>query len=339
MFGGQDLISSITPIYYVSAVVGLSSSFATGTVGNRKFPKGKWLIFYHIIYFFIHLFFIISSVNLRLLTRNESKFDNKIVMFGICTSLVISLVVLVCHNLFKSGINNIMMELDDLDKQMTAFGNKIDHSVVFKRNLGILLFLLLTAVWYSLTVMHSSKLHEYYYWGLFLIQYLITMTMKTQFCVFNIILKYRFLALDTKLKEVINSTRDIPEKQNKLILVQSAQPPPMSLSSLADKIMTLSEFHSKLYNISKRINLFYSVQILLITGKYFVEITATLYYNLQKFYRTDVKEEERYDWYAFTYFIWALMNCADLFILVYTSDSMCSTVRLIYTIPKHSGTE
>ncbi|GLV38674.1 Gustatory receptor 2a [Carabus blaptoides fortunei] len=217
------------------------------------------------------------------------------------------------------------MELVDLDKQMSAFGNKIEHSVVFQRILGVILFLLITAVWYTLTTIQSSKIYEYYYWGLFFIQYLITMTMKTQFCVFNIILKYRFLALDTKLKEIIDSTRDVTGKQSKLILVQSAEQPQMRLSSVADKIITLSEFHSKLYNISKRINLFYSIQILLITGKYFVEITATLYYNLQKFYKTDVQADD--DWYAFSYFIWALMNCADLFILVYTSDSMCSTAN------------
>lgn len=329
----QDLVTSTTAIYYLSVVIGLATSVHEGAIGNRRFVKGRFHWPYHIAFLFVHLFFILMSFQLKNATKYLSKFDDRIVLFGIYTSLFISMVVLLCHHLFRFGLHKTVGEIYDLDKQMEQFGIRINHGAVSKNCFGITLFLIFTATWYCVITRESTLLFEMYFFGLFFIQYLITMTMKSQFCIINILLKYRFIALDGKLKEVIDSTRDTSAKQNNLILVQSVEKnfyTDTLLSPLAIKIITMSEYHSKLYNISKKINLYFSVQILLITGKYFVEITATLYYNLQKFYKKRA-DEDIINFYSFSYFIWAVMNAIDLLILVYACDSMCSAVSILLT--------
>lgn len=337
----QDLVTSMSPMYYLSKIIGLVTCDPSGDVGSRSFVKGRYYLLYNVSYLFIHVVMIAGSFYFRLLTYKEYKYDTKIVLFGIYTSLFISIVVLVCHQIFRNSFHKTLNDLIELDKQFSAFGLRTDHNSVFKGCLSLILFLLATAIWFSVITSMNTKLYAFYYSLLFFVQYLITMTMKTQFCAYNVIVKYRFKTLDEKLKEVIDSTRDVIEGGNKVILVGSANNKQnvstQSVYSPSYKILTLSEFHSKLYNISKRINLFYSVQILLIIGKYFVEVTATLYYNLQKFYRTT----EIYDLSTFLLLIWAVMNAIDLLMLVYVCDSMCSAVssflicrraRLVYSM-------
>lgn len=329
----QDLVTSTAPIYYLSVVIGLATTVNGGVIGNRRFSKGRFHWVYHLAFLLIHLFFILISFYLKNLTYEFSPFDSRIVLFGIYTSLFISIVVLFCHHIFRFGLHKTVGEIYDLDKQMEQFGIRINHGAVYKNCLGITVFLIITAIWFCIITRESTFLFEIYFFAIFFVQYLITMTMKSQFCFINILLKYRFIALDTKLREVIDSTRDISGKQNNLILVQSVEKTFYSdtlLSPLAIKIITMSEYHSKLYNISKRINLYFSVQILLITGKYFVEITATLYYNLRKFYNKK-DGEDIITFYSFAYFIWAVMNAIDLLILVYACDSMCSAVSISVT--------
>lgn len=323
----QDLVTSFSPMFYLSKFIGLITCEPSGEFGNRTFVKGKYYMAYNIIYLLIHIALISGSFYFRLLTHKEYRYDTKIVLFGIYTSIFISIVVLVCHQIFRNSFHKTLNDLIELDKQFSAFGLRTDHRSVFKGCLGIVIFLLITSIWFSVITTMSTKLYAFYYSLLFFLQYLITMTMKSQFCAYNVIIKYRFQTLDEKLKEVIDSTRDILEGNNKVILVGSANNNKQNVTthsvySPSYKILTLSEFHSKLYNISKRINLFYSVQILLIIGKYFVEVTATLYYNLQKFY----KAKEDYDIGTFLLLIWAIMNAIDLLILVYVCDSMCSAV-------------
>lgn len=330
----EDMVTSLLPIYYVSLTVGLASSLYQGAIGNRKFMMGRFHWIYHIGFLAFHLFIITETYLYKNATQKNSQFDKRIVLFVIYTSLFISLVVLICHHLFRFGIHKTLIEIYTLDKRMTNFGIQIDHNSVYKNNVAITIFLIITAIWFSVINRESTKLQEFYFLGLFILEYMFTMTMKSQFCVFNVLLKHRFLALDTKLKEVINSTKNITTKENKIILVKNVEKDnvdTINLSPTANQIITLSEFHSKLYNISKRINLYYSVQILLITGKYFVEITATLYFNLRKIYK-DTEGENKFDFYAIAYFIWAVMNAFDLLILVYVSDSMCVAVST--TLPK-----
>lgn len=319
----QDFITSISPLYYLSKIIGLITCTPNGEIGNRNYIKGKFYTPYHISYFIIHALLISASFYFRLSTHTEYQYDPKIVLFGIYTSLFISIVVVVCHHIFRNSFRKTLNDLLELDKQFVAFGLETNHTSVFKGCLGLMSFVLTTATWFTVITTMSTKLHEFYYYLLFFFQYLVTMTMKTQFCGYNVTIKYRFKVLDETLKEVIESSSNTTAN-NKVILVKSAAKDfgTQSLYSPAYKILTLSEFHSKLYNIAKRINLFYSVQILLIIGKYFVEVTATLYYNLQKFYRKQAK----YDISTFLLLIWAVMNAIDLLILVYACDSMCCTV-------------
>lgn len=331
----QDLVTSTAPMYYLSKVIGLVICDPIGDVGNRTFVKGKYHLLYNITYLVIHLLLIAASFYFRLSNYTEYKYDPKIVLFNIYTSLFISIVVVVCHHIFQNSFHKTINDLNELDKRFAAFGLNTDHRAVFRGGLGLTTFLLITALWFSVITTMSTNLKDFYYWLLFFAQYLVTMTMKSQFCGYNVIIKYRFQTLDDKLREVIDSTKDIVEGNNKIILVGSANKQNMTTQSIYSpsyKVLTLSEFHSKLFNIAKRINLFYSVQILLIIGKYFVEVTATLYYNLQKLYR----DQQTYDLNTFLLLIWAVMNAIDLLILVYACDSMCSTVSILGTSSQSS---
>lgn len=321
----QDLVTSTAPLYYVSKLIGLVSWDSSGDANTRTLTRGRFYIPYHVIYFFVHVILISGSFYFRLLTHTEYQYDPKIVLFNIYTSLFISIVVIVCHHIFRNSFRKTLNNLIELDKQFKAFGLNTDHKTVFKGCLGLTCFLLMTAVWFTVTTIISTKLYDVYYYPLFFFQYLVTMTMKTQFCSYNVSIKYRFKILDEKLREVIESSSNMITN-NKIIMVKSAEKetPESMIYSPAYKILTLSEFHSKLYNIAKKINLFYSVQILLIIGKYFVEVTATLYYNLQKFYKKQV-----YDMPTFFMLIWAIMNALDLLILVFACDSMCCTVSSV----------
>lgn len=319
----HDLISSMSPLFYLSKMLGLVVSDTKGEIGNRTFEKGKFFIPYHVIYFIVYSLLIAASFYFRLSTYTEYDYDTKIVLFSIYTTLFISVVIVICHQIFRNSFRKTLNKLIELDKQFCSFGIKTDHDIVFKGCLGLTIFLLITAIWFTVITTTQTKLRAFYYYFLFFFEYLITMTMKTQFCGYNVIIKYRFQSLDEKLKEVIEGASDITSN-NKVILVKSAEKnvPNDSIHSPAFKILTLSEYHSKLYNIAKKINLYYSVQILLIIGKYFVEVTATLYYNLQKFYR----KHAEYDMNTFCLLVWAIMNAIDLLILVYSCDSMCNTV-------------
>lgn len=325
----QDFVTSISPMYIFSRFIGFVTSFASGDIGNRTFVKGTYYILYHVFFFLVHAALISGSFYFRLTTYKEYKYDGRIVLFSVYTSLFISIVVVICHHIFRNSFQKTLNNLVELDKLFSGLGLQIDHNAVYKGVFGIISFLLMTAVWFTVITTMSTKLRDFYFYFLFFFQYLVTMTMKSHFCAFNVVIKYRFQTLDDKLKEVIDSTRGIMEPNTKVILVGNGQNRDnfsQSVFSPAYKIITLSEYHSKLYNIAKRINLFYSVQILLIIGKYFVEITATLYYNLQKIYR----QNATYDVETFLLLIWAIMNAIDLLILVYVCDSMCSKVSCVH---------
>ncbi|KAF5284491.1 hypothetical protein FQA39_LY17026 [Lamprigera yunnana] len=274
MFRPKTVYCVLAPMYYCTKLFGL----APFKISNKGFEHSKINILWSLCF----MIFLNAYTTIALLRRPEKEWQFSMVVTDILISYVTQANI-VCAILFacvhSEKILAVLESIDSFDRSIQTTYPKIGILLKYRKCkilliLGIAAVSLLLTTTIVLSFFTGSQLFSHLgEFVAYIAPELISIYTQFQFCTIVLCLKQRFGWLNGI---VLNTSTKYKNKRKIFsIAIKSLQ---SSRDSIIINLENIRSRHYALYDISKRLNSAYSIQLLLIVAQIFVTILVLTYY-------------------------------------------------------------
>ncbi|KAF5270359.1 hypothetical protein FQR65_LT05547 [Abscondita terminalis] len=272
MFQTENIYSSLTPIYYLTKVMGFAPFKLNGK--TTKIYSAFHLLWssFLIIVFGIYATFAVNTAPSEdtLVLKITDSMNIHLCIFSMCGGIFFACI-------FRNNMSSIVRDLDVVDKEFQ--GTQFDLKKSYMKTKLYLVIATCVILIYTLAMLTNIFLEhltsvDYLTFGVTLAYSapLFPILPLAQFSTFAVILRKRFMWINERMEKVglqqkLKKTSGSSEKEHLLALIQD----------LGDK-------HHKLCTISKKLNKVYAAQILLFMMQAFLMLVTVSFFLIKTYY-------------------------------------------------------